>query len=105
MPALLKGFIDRVFLPGFAFKYTGPNTWNRLLTKKTSRIITTMGGQSIFYKIMGAPGIRAFKYITLIFCGISPVRVTMYGGIRKSTSPKRIKKILIKIKTLGSQGK
>lgn len=105
MPALLKGFIDRVFLPGFAFKYTGPNTWNRLLSKKTARIITTMGGQSLFYKIMGAPGIRAFKYITLIFCGISPVKVSMYGAIRHSTPVSRINTLLIKVERLGNKGK
>jgi len=41
-PALMKGFIDRVFLPGFAFKYReNSNNWDKLLTGKKSRLILT----------------------------------------------------------------
>ncbi|MFZ6014980.1 MAG: NAD(P)H-dependent oxidoreductase [Patescibacteria group bacterium] len=105
MPALLKGFLDRTILPGFGFKYTGPNTWKRFLKGKSARIITAMGGKPFLYKLVGSPGIRALKYPTLIFCGVYPVRVTMFGAIRKSLNPKRAQKILGKVKKLGLQGK
>lgn len=105
LPALLKGFIDRTILPGFGFKYTGPNTWKRSLKGKSSRIITTMGGKAFLYKLIGSPGVRALKYPTLIFCGISPVRTTMFGGIRKNTPVKKLNKIINKVSKLGAQGK
>lgn len=105
MPAVMKGFIDRAILPGFAFNYTGPNTWRRHLKGRSARIITTMGGISVFYRLICSPGIKTLKYAFLLFCGISPNRVTIFGAIRKSTSSKRIEKILKKIKKMGARGK
>ncbi|MBD3281571.1 flavodoxin family protein [Candidatus Uhrbacteria bacterium] len=104
-PAILKGFIDRVFLPGFSFKYTGKFTWDKLLPNRSGRIITTSGGPALYYKyIVHAPALKALKSTTLNFCGISPVKTTMFGSIRKTTNPKRIEKILAKVKTLGAKG-
>src|SRR5690625_6907499 len=43
MPAILKGFLDRVLLPGFAFEEKERNTdWTQLLRGKTAQLITTM---------------------------------------------------------------
>ncbi len=43
IPAILKGFIDRVFLPGFAFeKRENSVWWDKLLTNKTARITVTI---------------------------------------------------------------
>ena len=43
MPALLKGFIDRVFLPGFAFKFRdGSVFWDRLLAGRSAHLLVTM---------------------------------------------------------------
>ena len=42
VPALLKGFFDRVLLPGFAFKYKENSVmWDKLLTGKTGHVIYT----------------------------------------------------------------
>ncbi len=41
IPAILKGFVDRVFLPGFVFKKRENSLWwDKLLTGKSARIIS-----------------------------------------------------------------
>ena len=49
-PALLKGFIDRIFLPEFAFKYHKDSPfWDKLLKGKTARLIVTMDAPKWYY--------------------------------------------------------
>src|ERR1035438_5316299 len=36
-PALLKGFLDRVLTPGFAFRHVNHDTWDKLLRGRTTR--------------------------------------------------------------------
>ncbi len=54
LPAITKGFIDRVFLPGFAFKYRENSVWwDRLLKGKTAhtsslRLINQVGIIGLF---------------------------------------------------------
>lgn len=104
LPSLLKGFIDRVFLPGFAFKYRENSVmWDRLLSGKTAHIIVTMDSPVWYYKyITGNPGINQLKKATLNFCGIKPVKVTSMGMLRKSTKKKR-EMWLLKIKAYGTK--
>ncbi len=45
VPAILKGFCDRLFLPNFAFTYGGGG----LLKGKTAHLIVTSGGPKIYY--------------------------------------------------------
>lgn len=95
LPALMKGFIDRVFLPGFAFKYRENSIWwDKLLTGKTARIITTLDQPYWYYRwVNRRPGIWQLKKMTLEFCGVSAVRVTAFGPIRKTPEAKIIKMI------------
>ncbi|MBK8162962.1 MAG: NAD(P)H-dependent oxidoreductase [Gammaproteobacteria bacterium] len=90
MPALLKGFIDRIFSPGFAFQMHDDGTWDRLLKGKTAQIITTMDTPGWVYRLIyGQPGINALKRATLQFCGVTPVRVLRFGTVFNSTPPQR----------------
>ncbi len=90
-PALLKGFIDRTFLPGFAFRYLeGRQSHEKLLTGKTARLIVTMDNSPWYYRwVLRQPGHHAMKRAILQFCGIHPVRITTIGPVRRSNEHKR----------------
>lgn len=90
MPALLKGFIDRIFIPGFAFRLHDDGTWDRLLKGKSAQLITTMDTPGWVYRfIYGQPGINALRRATLQFCGVNPVRALRFGTVFNSTAPQR----------------
>ncbi|WCL49845.1 NAD(P)H-dependent oxidoreductase [Leptospira sp. GIMC2001] len=84
MPALMKGFIDRVFLPGFAFKYK-PNSlfWDKYFTGKSARVITTMDAPYWYYWLAnGRPGEKLMKNMILEFCGVKPVKFWTLDSMR-----------------------
>lgn len=104
MPAILKGFIDRVFLPGFTFEYQEKSPLpKKLLKGKTSEIITTMDAPVWYYKIFTKNcGVVMLKKGILEFCGVKNKRVTYLTTIKGSTEEKR-NQWLSKVKTLGSR--
>ena len=104
-PAIMKGFLDRTFLPGFAFaKRENSVWWDKLLTNKSARIISTLDQPSWYYWLVyRQPSTNAMKKLTLEFCGIKPVKVTTIGPIRLSKDSYR-KNWLEKIETLGFKG-
>jgi putative NADPH-quinone reductase len=106
LPAILKGFIDRLFLPGMAFQYRENSVWwDKLLTGKTAHIITTLDQPSWYYALMtGKPSVNQLKKATLEFCGVKPVKVT-YVGIIKSSQEKQRAKWLKEIEQLGYKQK
>ncbi|MFN8416747.1 MAG: NAD(P)H-dependent oxidoreductase [Cytophagaceae bacterium] len=105
MPAIMKGFIDRVFLPGFAFKYRENSIWwDKLLKDKTAHIITTLDQPSWYYWfVYGKPSVNQLKKTTLEFCGIKPVKVTYLGPI-KNVTKKTLDKWLSKVQKIGKDG-
>ena len=102
LPAITKGFIDRLFLPGMAFSYREKSVfWNKLLKGKTARIITTLDQPGWYYWLFfGKPSVNQLKKSTLQFCGINPVKTT-YVGIIKTSDAKQREKWLQKINSLG----
>ena len=86
VPALFKGFIDRIFLPGIVFeKRENSVWWDKLLTGKTGHIISTLDQPAWYYWLnYGRPSYYAMKRMTLNFVGIKPVRTTTIGPIRLS---------------------
>ncbi|WP_353097367.1 NAD(P)H-dependent oxidoreductase [Empedobacter brevis] len=106
LPAVTKGFIDRLFLPGFAFQYKENSVWwDKLLKGKTARIITTLDQPSWYYWLVyGRPSVNQLKKSTLEFCGIKPVKVT-YIGVVKIATPEIRNKWIEKVVALGRKQK
>lgn len=104
LPAITKGFIDRLFLPGLAFRYHENSIrWDKLLKGKTAHIITTLDQPSWYYWLAyGRSSVNQLKKTTLEFCGVKPVKVT-YIGIVKTASASRRDKWLHKIEELGKK--
>lgn len=92
-PALLKVFIEIVFLSGFAFKYQSPNgsipKWDKLFSEKSARLIATMDSPPLYYRfVLGDPGFKMMK-ANLNFCGITPVKKNYFGSIKMSSEEKK----------------
>lgn len=106
LPAILKGFIDRTFLPGFAFKKReGSLWWDKFLSGKTSRIICTMDQPAWFYKwVNKAPSHTAMKKLTMNFVGVKSVKITAIGPVRLSKDEFRAD-WLKKVEQLGHKNK
>lgn len=106
LPAILKGFIDRTFLPGFAFqKRVNSLWWDKLLKNKSARIISTLDQPAWYYwLIYKQPSNNSMKKLTLEYTGISPVKITSIGPIKLSKESFR-KKWLNKIEKLGELNK
>lgn len=104
MPALMKGFFDRVFLPGFAFKYReNSQLWDKLLSGRTAHLMVTMDTPPWYYRwIYHRPGHNEMKRTILGFCGIKVVKISEFAPIRDSSKQRREKWIAI-AKDLGSK--
>jgi putative NADPH-quinone reductase len=91
MPALLKGFIDRTFLPSFAFKYRDKSAlWDKLLTGRSARLLVTMDSPPWYFKwVNHMPNHYQMKKTILEFCGIKPVRISSFGAVKGSTAQQK----------------
>lgn len=103
-PALMKGFLDRVLTPGYAFKkIEGSIKWEQYFKGKSARIISTLDQPPWYYHLVfHAPSTRALRGLTMKFIGVKKVRSTSFGTVRLSDDAKR-KKWLEKTRKLGEK--
>ena len=104
VPALMKGFLDRVLLPGYAFKYRENSPFHDpFLMGKTARQLVTLGMPNWYYWLRyGAPSHRSVGQVTLNFCGIRPVKTTVFSPLR-TAKPDQIESWLPRAKKLGER--
>ncbi len=69
MPAILKGFFDRVFISNFAYVYKNGIPFG-LLKNKRAAVFTTTSGPAFFFYLIGKPSLRLVTRYVLLFCGI-----------------------------------
>ncbi len=83
-PATLKGLLDRLFLPGFAFAYHENDTfWDRYMAGRSADVIITMDTPPFFlWLAYGNAIIHRWKKQVLGFAGFKPVRILPLGQIK-----------------------
>ncbi|MBU0661354.1 NAD(P)H-dependent oxidoreductase [Patescibacteria group bacterium] len=91
MPAVLKGFFDRAFLPGFAFKFhKNGRRWDKLLKGRTAHLIITMNTYPLIHWLMVRnAGHRILRDGILKFCGIKVTKQTSLGPVNEFDEKKK----------------
>lgn len=103
MPALLKAFFEQALRPGFAVDMKpGAKSWTRRLTGKSARIVVTMGMPALVYRwYFGAHSLKSLERNILGFCGIGPIRESLFGMVEGANAAKR-ETWLAKMRRLGA---
>jgi putative NADPH-quinone reductase len=83
MPALLKGFLEQVARPGFAFRREEGNPFGQKgLAGRSARVVVTMGMPALVYRFyFRAHSVKSLERNILGFVGISPVHETLVGQV------------------------
>ncbi|CKG62736.1 oxidoreductase [Streptococcus pneumoniae] len=94
MPAILKGFIDRIFVAGFAYKYEGAPP-KGLLQGKKAWVINTLDSPLWYVALL----YRSVDWIimkrgVLRFCGIRDIKRSVFQSVKTSKVSKREKWLL-----------
>lgn len=91
MPALLKGFFDRVWLPGFAFHFHQNGIWwDGLLKGRTARVFVTSDAPPIFTRIIFGDTTNEIRKGILWFAGFK-VKVKKIGPLKNISEIKKLK--------------
>lgn len=104
MPALLKGFIERILQPDLIAREQTEHAMNwSIFTNKTARVVITMAMPVSIYRFWYRG--YALKLLTrniLNFIGIRPVRHTLFGMVG-TVRPERRDTWLRQVRQLGGQ--
>ncbi|MBE3595395.1 MAG: NAD(P)H-dependent oxidoreductase [Candidatus Carbobacillus altaicus] len=89
VPAILKGFFDRVFVSGFAYRYDGMVP-KGLLKRKSAWVVYTIDSPGWYIRLVR----RSAEWIVirdavLKFCGIRKVKRFMFAGVKRSSLKRR----------------
>ena len=105
MPALLKGFLEQVARPGFAFPREGNNPLEqKALAGRSARVVVTMGMPALMYRwYFRAHSVKSLERNILGFVGIAPVNETLIGLVG-NMKPEHAGKWFAKLEKLGREG-
>jgi len=99
MPAILKGFIDKVFLNDWAYGQIGFIPKGMLTHIKGATVVATLGAPKFFYGIILRNAVELlFSKGILNFCGVKKVKWFALYDVENQTNEKR-RKWLAEIKT------
>lgn len=87
-PSALKGLMDRLLLPDFAFTYDAANNiCDKLLGGRSADLFITMETPPIYMRtVLGDNVVSRFQQQIFAFCGIRPVRAIRFGPTRNTAA-------------------
>jgi putative NADPH-quinone reductase len=104
VPAMLKAWIEQVLRPGFAFSLEKEG-WKAALRGKSARVMVTMGMPTLAYRwFFLAHSLRSLDRNILKFCGIKPVRWSIFGNAEDPSGQAQLK-FFDTARKLGAQAK
>jgi putative NADPH-quinone reductase len=104
MPAVLKGFLEQVVRPDFAFRYRDKGFPEKLMTGRSAHVVVTMGMPGVAYRwFYGAHSLKSLKRNILKFIGINPIGDTLIGGVGGLT-PDDVDQLVAQFEALGREG-
>ena len=101
-PALVKGFLDRILVPHFAFRYreTG-QMWDRLLVGRSADALVTMDTPSLFLRFAYHNAIaHRWRGQIFDFCGFKPARFEIFATVRQGKAETNMPKWLRRVARL-----
>lgn len=98
-PAILKGFIDKVFLPGFAYNFVNDPVKgfyvDKLLSGREAIVINTYGGGRQWIDAHGNAPMMVMDKAALDFCGIDvQARINWFEARGPAEVPNEIKTLI-----------
>lgn len=104
MPALLKGFLEQALRPGFAVA-SERSPLRQPLRGRSARVVVTMGMPALMYRFWyGAHALKSLRRNILQFCGIRPVRTSLFGLVEMNARGRR-ERFLARVERWGRQGR
>jgi NAD(P)H dehydrogenase (quinone) len=101
-PAMLKGLLDRLFLPGFTFAYHEKDTWwDRNMAGRSADVIITMDTPPFFlWLAYGNSIVHRWNKQVLGFAGFKPVRILPLGQVKFGGAERNAAKWTRKVRKL-----
>ncbi|MCK6551172.1 NAD(P)H-dependent oxidoreductase [Myxococcota bacterium] len=91
-PAILKALVDRLFLPGWAFRFEGRALPTGLLAGRSTRYVATMDSPALWYHLAHRDALAgSFGRATLAFVGFAPIQRTLIHEVRRLDAKAREK--------------
>ncbi len=104
LPAYTKAYLENLLRPGFAFAYQEAGFPKPRLRGKSARILVTMGMPAVAYRLWyRAHSLKSLERNILGFCGIGPIRETLFGRVEAVSDATRAQWIE-KMRRLGRRG-
>ena len=91
MPALLKGLFDRIWLPGFAYKFLPSGlAWQRLLKGRTATVFVTSDSHPFLARFLFGDNVNEIRDGILWFAGFKP-KIKKCGPMKEISPERRVK--------------